>query len=116
MARWLLAWRSRVFSYWAGSSVDGASPVGPDSSLRPSSTSAPLPSRLRRSRLKLEELEPRIAPSSLLYNLTLFGVMVDGPWPMVDESDATVQEPLAIDHQPSTIPRASQNWFLRESD
>jgi len=71
--------------------------------------SSAVPSPVRRPRLKLDELEPRIAPSSLLYNLALLGGLLDavapsqegrapylgrgedsadGPWPIAHDSDA----------------------------
>ncbi|MBM4087001.1 MAG: hypothetical protein FJ272_19600, partial [Planctomycetes bacterium] len=52
--------------------------------------------RSKPPRLKLDELEPRIAPSSLLYNLPLVDAMVDGSWFMADGNDGST-----INHQPS---------------
>ncbi|MBM4082827.1 MAG: hypothetical protein FJ278_24180, partial [Planctomycetes bacterium] len=69
--------------------------------------------RSRRGRLKLDELEPRIAPSSLLYHLLNLGEMGDGSWLMVNGNDDDdwaqmdgylfTDSPPTVNHEPSTI-------------
>ncbi|MBM4080995.1 MAG: hypothetical protein FJ278_14920, partial [Planctomycetes bacterium] len=57
------------------------------------SSSKPIHSpRGRRQRLKLDELEPRIAPSSLLYSLPAFGMVDGGSGFTVHGSGLTVQD------------------------
>jgi len=79
---------------------------------RPLSRPTSFPRLARLARLKLQELEPRVSPSSLLTNLPLLGAMVDGSWLMGDEDDARLwtptngddaASPLTIDHQALTI-------------
>jgi len=79
---------------------------------RPFSRPTSFPSRPKLARLKLQELEPWVSPSSLLANLPLLGAMVDGSWLMGDEDDARLwtptngddaASPLTIDHQALTI-------------
>ncbi|MBM4025373.1 MAG: hypothetical protein FJ280_08190, partial [Planctomycetes bacterium] len=73
--------------------------------------------RRRVLRLRLDELEPRVSPSSLLSNVPFLwtgdesaGVMVDGSWLMVNENDATTQGPSTISHQPLTIPSSPDSF------
>jgi len=68
------------------------------------------PARLRRPRLRLDELEPRVAPSSLLYNLALLGAwgMEHGAWSETRDFAENATPPTRPDaHTPTqslTIP------------
>jgi len=69
--------------------------------------------RSRRLRLKLDELEPRVAPSSLLYHLPILGAMADGSWLMVDEDDAIDHAPpptRPFAHTPTLSDELSHDW------